>query len=396
LTDAETKLFVDIATSIGDEATSVLTGLEYAVSAILQSPGFLYRVELGIPSAADGGRRKYDDFEMASRLASTLWNSVPDEALLDAAGKGELADVEGIRAQAERMLAAPRAHDALASFVGDLYGLDRLLGTFKDAGTFPEWTPTLRDAMHEELTRRIDDMVFNVKGDFLSLYDNRTVFVNNELARVYGLPEVRPDAFRKVELPIDSARVGLLGSGAFLAAYALPQRTSPTARGKFVNLALLCKVIPPPPPGVDTTLPPLADPNASIRERLEFHRSNPACATCHNLMDPIGLGLEHFDGLGRYRATDNGRAIDASGVINGAPFENAAELGARLREDPVAEACFVSKVYAHAQGRSPGAVDRAALAELTTAFGLDGHRADRLLVALVSSEAFRFVEPTEL
>jgi hypothetical protein len=395
LTDAESASFVGVATSIGDEAKSALVGLKYAVSAILQSPAFLYRVELGAPSASDAGRLKYSSFEMTSRLAATLWNSVPDETLLAAAEKGELDSSEGIQQQAARMLAAPRAHDALATFVDDLYGMDRLAITFKDAGTFPEWTPSLRDAMHQELSQRVDDLVFNLKADFLSIYDSRTVFVNNELARIYGLPEVMPDAFRKVELPADSPRVGLLGSAAFLASYALPQRTSPTARGKFVNLALLCKIVPPPPPGVDTTLPPLADPSASVRQRLEAHRANPGCASCHSLMDPIGLGLENFDGLGRYRDSDNGHPIDASGTINGAAFTSAAELGARLRADPAAAACFVSQVYAHAQGRTPVDVDSVALAGLTTDFSAGGHRADQLLAALVSSEAFRFVEPSK-
>lgn len=393
LSAEETARFTGLASAIGDEAKSVLIGLRYAVSAILQSPSFLYRAELGAPSQADGGRLKYTSFEMTSRLAATLWNTVPDAELLNAADNDGLATAEAVRAQAERMLAAPRAHDALATFVDDLYGMDRLAITFKDAATFPEWNDSLRASMHEELTRRIDDLVFTTKGDFLSLYDNRTVFVNNQLAKIYGLPEVMPDAFRKLELPADSPRVGLLGSGAILAAYALPQRTSPTARGKFVNLTLLCKAVPPPPPGVDTSLPPTADPNASVRQRLEAHRTNPTCASCHTLMDPIGLGLESFDSLGRYRTADNGHPIDPSGDVNGAHFASAAELGARLRQDPAAAACVVSKLYAHAQGRSSIALDEAALAELSRQFDAAGHRADQLLVSLVASDAFRFVVP---
>jgi hypothetical protein len=396
LTDVETSRFVDIATSIGDEAKNALTGLQYAVSAILQSPSFLYRVELGAPSADDGGRLKYSNYEMTSRLSSALWNTVPDDALLAAADKGELATADGVRAQAERMLSGAKAHDALVTFVDDLYGVDRLLTSFKDAAVFPEWTPTLQAAMHQELTQRVDDMVFTAKGDYLSLYDNKTVFVNNELAKIYGLPQATPDVFRKVDLPANSPRVGLIGSAGFLAAYALPQRTSPTARGKFVDLTFLCKVVPPPPPGVDPTLPPAIDPTASVRQRLETHRSNASCASCHSLMDPIGLGLENFDSLGRYRDNDNGHPIDASGVVNGAPFKDAAELGTRLRQDPEAASCFVSKVYAHAQGRSPIDADGKALDGLATQFGSAGNRADQLLVEMVSSEAFRFVEPSTL
>ena len=231
----------------------------------MQSPNFLYRVELGSNSAADRGRRKYTDYEMSSRLASFSWASVPDDPLLDAAGKSELASADGVRRQATRMLAAPQAREAFFNFVDDLYDLHLLPKAIKDVKLFPTWTPSLRDAMHEELLRRMEDVIWGAPRDFLSLYDQTSTFVNNELARHYGLPVAAQDGFRKVELPAGSPRRGILGSGALLAAYALPQRTSPTARGKFVLEALLCRHVPPPPPEVDLNLDLNAVPSGTLR-----------------------------------------------------------------------------------------------------------------------------------
>jgi hypothetical protein len=395
LTGEESARYLGVAMAVEQASNSPLLGLRYALSAILQSPNFLYRAELGQPSAADGGRLKYTGYEMASRLAAALWNSVPDDALLDAAQSGALDAEAGVRQEATRLAKSVKARGALTTFVDDLYGIERLYRSIKDAALFPAWNDDLRDAMHEELTRRMLDAVFDAPSDFLAQYDTRVTFVNDTLARFYGLPETGSSDFRRVELSPGSPRVGLLGSGALLAAYALPQRSSPTARGKFVAETLLCRTVPSPPPGVDTTLPTsMADANATLRERLELHRSNPACAACHAMMDPIGLGLEHFDGVGAYRETDHGKVIDASGAVDGVPFANAAELGGVLRNNAMAAACFVRKLYTHAQGRSPVEVDGPAIDALAQRFAAASHHADQLLIELSSSEAFRFVEPT--
>jgi hypothetical protein len=328
---------------------------------------------------------------MASRLASLLWGSVPDDPLLDAADT--LTAPEGVRKQAERLLLHPNAKRAFRDFVDDLYGTEHLDTAIKDATIFRGWTATLRDSMREDLLRRLEDVVFGTPGDLLSVYDGNVVFVNNELARLYGVPAQMTDAFRRAELPTDSPRRGIATSGAILATYALPQRTSPTARGKFIAEVLLCKTVPLPPPGVDATLPMGAAVTASLREQLEKHRANPACAACHGLMDPIGLGLEAFDSIGTFRATEKGKPIDASGELDGAAFRSAAELGTRLREHASAASCFVDKLYTHAQGRSTIAVDDPALLGLTRLFNQSGRRGDRLLVDLVASDAYRFVEP---
>jgi hypothetical protein len=396
LTAADLTRYTSVATDIAQEpGSSILVGLRYAVSAILQSPEFLYRVELGAPSPADGGRTKYTDFEMASRLASLLWVSVPDDALMNAAAGGGLSTTAGVLAQAQTMMASPKAHQSMANFANDLYGMDPSSGTpltttFKDPAFYPNWTKTLPVAMQQELLMRVDDVAFT--GDYLSLYDSPTVFVNNELAKIYGLPQATMDAFRKVTLPAGSPRVGLLGAGAILASNGLPQRTSPTLRGRFVAEQLLCKVVPPPPPNVNTTVLDMLPPGSSVKQTLEAHRQNAACAACHALMDPIGLGMENFDSVGTYRTTDNNVPIDASGVLDGVAFQDEASLGKALRSHPQAASCFVSKLYEQAQGRQPLPVDAPVVASLSQQFEASGHRADQLLLDIVSSDAYRFVE----
>jgi hypothetical protein len=268
LTDAETARFVNLAVMIGGaQGGTMLAGMRHAVWAMLQSPSFLYRVELGAPSAADGGRVKYGDFEVASRLAGALWGSVPDDPLLDAAAQGKLETAADVRAQATRMLADARVHRALQAFVDDLYGKQTFAEATKDTTMFPLWTPTLQAAMQQELEQRIDDLVLAQKGDFLSLYTSKTTFVNNELAKFYGLPmsTQATDGWRQATIPDSSPRAGLLGAGAILAAYALPQRTSPTARGKFLAASVLCKNVPDPPPGIPP-LPAMSTAQTTLRQ----------------------------------------------------------------------------------------------------------------------------------
>jgi hypothetical protein len=224
------------------------------------------------------------------------------------------------------------------------------------------------------------------------LHESRSTFVDNELAAYYGQPQAATDMWRAVELPASSPRVGLLGAGAILSTYALPQRTSPTARGRFVATSLLCRTIPDPPPGIPP-LPERADAGATLRETLTMHRTNPSCASCHAVMDPIGFGMETFDGAGKFRTLENGKPIDATGILDGMPFDGLAQLGAVLRKDAVSGPCLVSRMYAYAQGRAPNNHDATAIDGLSTRFAAGGNRVDQLILDLVSTDAFRFVEP---
>ena len=393
LSSTETTNLVNLATSIGNQSgSSVLTGLQYTITAILQWPDFLYRAELGVPSAADGGRLKYTSYEIASRLAATLWSSVPDDTLLAAAAMDSLSTPAGITTQAQRMIADSRVHRSLAVFTDQLLAIESLSGLTKDTMLFPAWTSTLPAAMLQEVEMRVDDVVYTQKGDFFSIFESPTTFVNNELAQLYGLPQTAVDSFHQVSFPTGSPRVGLLGSGAILATQALPDRTSPVLRGLFVDQMLRCMIIPAPPPGVPP-LPATGTSNETVRQELTAHIANPDCSGCHSLLDPIGFGMENFDAIGSYRTTDNGQPVDATGTLDGIAFSNLAGMETAVGKDPSTAPCLVANLYVNALGRSAIGLDEPAINSLTTQLAGAGNRVDQLLVTLVSSDSFRFVEP---
>jgi hypothetical protein len=394
LTSDETTLFVNLATAIGNQAgSSVLGGMRHAVWAILQSPQFLYRVELGVPSAADTGRLKYTSFEMASRLAAALWASVPGDTLLNAAAQDLLSTAAGAIAEAQRMIADPRAHRSIAALSDQPFDASDLGQADKDMAMFPAYTPPLRAAMLTEVEMRMDDLAFNQKGDFLSLFTSTSTFVNQELAKFYGVPFTATDgAFHTVDLGSGTPRVGILGAAAILAGHARAQRTSPTLRGKFVDNRLLCRTIPPPPPGV-SPLPAMALPGSTVRQILTAHRSQPQCAGCHSLMDPLGFAMENFDSSGAYRTMDNGQPIDASGTLDGVPFTNLAQLETALQKNPATGPCMVTNMYENALGRVPVSVDDNTLNQLAGPFSLAGNRLGQLLVNVAGSDGLRFVAP---
>lgn len=396
LTAPELDRHLAVASEIAAETGDGVVGLRHGIWGLLQSPHFLYRVEIGEASADDGGRARFSSYELASRLAFTLWNTLPDEELLDAAERDELASAGGLAIQAQRMLADPRARQGVENFINELYSLWSLDEKIKDETVFPDWTPTLQAVLRDDLLARVGEVVFTAPGDFFSLYDDTRVFVDNELARIYGLPEVEPDLFRAAQLPADGARRGLIGSAAILAMNALPARTSATERGQFIADALLCRSVPPPPPNVDTNLDDegMSDPGPkTLREKLERHRVDPACSGCHSITDPLGLALEHFDAIGRHRETDQGLVIDASGELDGLPFADAAELALRLREHPEAPTCLVRKLHTYAAGRLPFGAESDMLATVEDALASEGNRFDRLLLALVTHDDFRFAHP---
>jgi hypothetical protein len=393
LTSAETMTLVTLATTIGNQSgSSVLTGLQNAIDAILQWPDFLYRVELGVQSAADGGRLKYTSYEIASRLAAMLWSSVPDDTLLDAASMDALSTPDGITTQAQRMIADPRVHRALAAFTDELFALQGMSTTTKDATLFPAWTATMGPAMQQELELRVDDMVYTQQGDFLSLFQSTSTFVNSELAQFYGLPAPSGSGFQPATFRAGSPRVGILGSGAILATQALSDRTSPVKRGLLVDQMLRCMVISAPPPGVPP-LPPTQNTNETVRQELDAHVASKQCSGCHSLLDPIGFGMENFDAIGQYRTTEKGQTVDASGTLNGIAFHDLAGLETAIQKDPAAAPCLVSNFYVNAVGRAAIGFDEPSINTLTTQFATAGNRVDQLLVSMVSSDSFRFVVP---
>jgi hypothetical protein len=392
----ERARWVGVATDLA--AGDALRGLRFALAGMLQSPSFLYRVELGQEDASRPGWRRYTDLELASRMAFVLWNTAPDAALLDAAESGRLATADGVRAEALRMLEDPRARRAVRAFFAQYFDLARLGDVReRDPELHPMFSATLPAAMRTEMELVIDDVVFTRDADVRELLRTRRTFVNEELAALYDLDVegATPITFVPVELPADGPRAGILTLGAFLTMNAHPTETSPTLRGKYVRERLLCDLVPPPPPGVATDIPPPAGMPRTLRERLVEHRARPDCAACHDSIDPPGFLFEGFDAIGRVRATDHGYPVDTSGGLDGTPLANGRELGELLADDPRVSLCIARQLFRHANGRLERDGEETAIRQLARDFLAGGSRFLDLLLGLVTSESFRWAAPSD-
>lgn len=378
-------------TSIGDG----WAGVEFGIAAVLQSPYFLYRVEVGQVDEDHPKRVALDGYEVATRLSFLLWNTTPDDELLDAAERGDLDSGDGVRAAAERLLASPRARDAVVTFYSEYLNFDRFASLSKNAELYPEYTPELVTGMKGEILNLFAWIVFDQKADYRDILTTTVTFVNPQLAALYGLDPITepaepgPDTFVQRDLGAGSGRGGLLTSAGLLALYAHDTVTSPTLRGKFVRQNLLCEDIPPPPPGVMTSLDGVE--GDTLRERLEAHRNDPVCSACHSKMDPIGFGFESFDPIGRVRTEEApGIPVDSTGDLDGVPFTGPAELQAMLVDDPRVPACFARQLYRFATGHLELPRELPLIERLGDDFADDGYRVIDLLVELVASDGFRF------
>ncbi len=361
-------------------------GAEYGVARLLQSPSFLFRVALG---ALEDGVRRYPSYELAARVSYFLWDTTPDSELLGAAANGALTTDAGLREQAERMLASPRARAGLRAFVTQWLGLGDLDQLSKDPKLFTYYSPELGPAAREETLRLFERVAFDEKSDFREVFTTLRTSVNPKLASMYQVPAPTRDGFGEVELPFDGPRAGLLGHISLLAQYAHPVSSSATLRGKFIRTRLLCGDIPPPPVNVNTALPEPSGTTRTLRERVAEHLVDPGCRACHTRMDPLGLGLENFDGIGRYRREDNGAVIDPRGDVDGAAFADARGLGQALRDDPRTTRCVSQYMYRYATGFYEAYEENPTIDAVDYSFRASGHRLDRLMLAIVLSPGFR-------
>ena len=397
LAAAEVDRYASIVTSLAPMAGSdVWTGLQYAVAGLLQSPWFLYRVELGEPDPARLHPLRFTAYEMADRLSYFLWDTTPDDALLDAAARGDTLAPAGLDAALARLLASPRAHAGVARFFREYLSTDDLATMAKDATLFPRATPTLAAAMRDEVEATIADLVFTRHADLRDLLDNRQTFVNAELATLYGLPGVTGTALVPATLPDTGVREGLLGTAAFLARNARTDRTSPTLRGRFVREQLLCEPIQPPPANVAATFdaPGAAMAGQTLRQRLVQHMSDAACSSCHALMDPLGFAFEHFDALGAYRANEGGHPIDDTGTVDGQAFTGPRELAATLRGMPAVTGCLTRQIYRYATGHLETGGEAPVLVDVGARAQAAGNAFVDYLRAIAESDGFRYAGST--
>lgn len=383
---------LDGLVAISGESAVVLDdfydGLEMGIVSLLQSPNFIYRVELGEADPDQMGLTRYTSVEMASRLSYFLWNGPPDEALLSAGESGDLLDETRLTEEVDRMLADPRARDGLRALVTDMLRLYQLDTLAKDPTVFPAMSSSIGVSAREETLLAVEALVFDRDEDFRNWMTTRQTYLDQNLAMLYQVPAPEREGFGATTLPDDQLRMGLLGQVSILAAYAHPVSTSATLRGKFVREVLLCQSVPPPPADVDTSIPEPSEDAPTRRERVEAHLENAFCAGCHNLTDPIGLALENFDGLGIYRTHENGALIDASGDLDGVPYQDAVGLAEALRTNPSFTPCMTDTVYSVASGHRPELDESTAVDWLHQRFQEDGFKMTALMRQVALSNLF--------
>jgi mono/diheme cytochrome c family protein len=365
-------------------------GIGLAVQAVLASPHFLFRVEMDRRPDNPKAIHPVTDYELASRLSYFLWSSMPDDELFDLARDKKLHQADVLEKQVRRMLKDWRARALVDNFAGQWLQL-RTLKEFKpDPDLFPRFDEKLRAAMLKE-TELFFDNVVREDRSVLDFIDSDYTFVNERLAKHYGLSGVKGEEFRRVSLT-GTPRGGILTQAAVLSVTSNPTRTSPVKRGKWILENILGTPPPPPPPGVEE----LKDDkeavlSGSLRQRMEQHRANPNCATCHQRMDPLGFGFENFDAVGGWRTREGKHAIDPSGVLpNGQSFKGPVELRAILKTRREAFArCLAEKLLTYALGRGVERFDRCALDDIVKSAAKDDFKFSRLALDIVKSDPFQ-------
>jgi hypothetical protein len=388
------------------QGTDFMKGAQLVVEAMLQSPNFLFWFDTSTDP-------KLKPWAAASRLSYSLWDTMPDAELFVAAQRGELATPAGLEKQARRMLADPRAHEALDEFVSQWLRFDRLLTASKDRRKFPYFTRETAHAMTTEARMFASDLVWN-DGDFMTLFTADYGYVSPELARIYGVAAPAKD-FDRVPFPADSERAGILGQGLFLALTAKPEDSSPTARGLFIREQFLCQHVPDPPPGVNTNLPPVTEAKPQTnRDRMSEHTTNSSCAGCHKLMDGVGFGLEKFDAIGAKREQlvlefrskhaeedeEEGKHVtkrtvtlplNTAAYVAGIPdsdFTSPRQLGAVLAKSSQCQECIVKQYFRFQAGRTDTPADRPLIRSVSDKFRNSGFRFKELIVSLVVLREF--------
>jgi hypothetical protein len=378
--------FVEGAINRGERAD---VGLKLAFQAVLASPHFLFKVEGDRAGAPGDDGNRLNDFELATRLSYFLWSRMPDDELFRLAAAGRLHESRVLVTEVRRMLKDPMSRALAENFAGQWLQTRGLPATTRDPATFPDFDAGLATAMRTE-TELFFDHVVREDRNVTELLTADYTFVNERLARHYGVPGITGNEFRRISLA-GTGRAGLLTQAGVLTVTSGPTRTSPVKRGKWVLENLLGTPALAPPPGVDTLEETAAGRGTSLRERLKAHRSRSNCAACHDRLDPLGLVLEHYDAVGAWRDRDGDATIDDSGALpDGRTFRGPTELAALLAERPDEFiGCLTRKLMTYGLGRSLGPADRAAVDGVVRHANRNGYRFSSLIIALVRSEPFR-------
>jgi hypothetical protein len=381
--------FVNMARADGH---STEQGLQLAIQAILVSPKFLFRIERDANPTDPSGIHAVSDIELASRLSYFLWSSMPDDSLLQLAESGRLRQEGVLRREIARMLADPRASALASNFGGQWLETRNLDVAEPDPKKFPEWNTELRDAMKTE-TRMFFEHILKENRSVAEFLDANYTFLNERLARFYGIEEVIGPEFRRVELTRQAAdqRGGVLGQASVLTVSSYPNRTSPVIRGKYVLSNILGTPPAPPPPDVPNLDEAAVGTVGSMRQQLEKHRENAICASCHSRMDPLGFGLENYDAIGRWRTKDGNFSVDAGASLpDGKAFSNPKEMRAVLTSQlPQFSRTLIEKMMTYALGRGLKSYDRRTVDGIQRTLSADGYRFQTLVEQIVASLPFQ-------
>jgi hypothetical protein len=390
----ETNVFVKIAHGAATTRGDFYAGLGYGLQAMLQSPDFLFVTELTQKDPDNKKVDRLDGYSTATRLSFLLWNSAPDDALLTAAEKGDLASKSGLEDQVDRMMASPRLQAGVRAFFSDMLALDDFATLEKDTLLYPAFGLQAAIDSKEQILRTITDTLLVNDKDYRDLFTVRDTYMSSALGMVYRVPAEKPGGWAKFTFAENDPRAGIQTMLGFVALHSHPGKSSPTLRGKAVRELLLCQKIPDPPSTVN--FDQFNDPNSpqkTARNRLDAHSTDPACSGCHKLTDPIGLALENFDTAGQTRWMENGEKIDTSGDLNGIKFNDAKGLGEALSKDPSAPSCLVNRAYSYAAARPVARGEREWIAHLEQEFASDGYRFKELLRKIALSDALYAISP---
>lgn len=394
LAPAELDEVVRIAHDAATRTQDFYSGASFGLARLLVSPNFLFRIERAIPDEDHAGKYRLTAYSKAGRLSALLWNSNPDDELLAAAERGDLESKQGLRQQVDRMLASPKLEHGVRAFFSDMLEFDKFEMLGKDTAIYPQFTPNLPNEIREQALRVIVHELLAKQSDYRQLFLTHETFLTPSLAALSGIElsdgvnNGEPDRWVRYTYPANDSRAGFLALPAFTALHSLQGRSSPTLRGRALRQNLLCQVVPDPPAGVDFELFNSGKAGATARERLTAHNSNPSCAGCHKIMDPIGLALEHFDGSGRRRQTENGHVIDTRGNLDGVPYEDATGLARAVSDSPNLDLCLANRIYSYGMARPLTAADRPDAQGFRKDFSKHGRRLPELLRSVATADVF--------
>ncbi|MEQ1898437.1 MAG: DUF1592 domain-containing protein [Vicinamibacterales bacterium] len=395
LTENETTAVMKEARYATEKSRSFLQGLQAGLGTLMVSPAFVFRIETTEPEPARRGSVRLDAFSLATRVSFLLWDAPPDGDLLDAAERGGLQARAGLEKQVARMMASPKFEQGVRAFFSDMLSYEQFDGLAKDTALFPIFSPQLRTDAMEQTLRTIVDHLLTQQKDYRDLFTTKKTFLSRSLGALYGVGiDYRGfDGWMPYTFPADAPQAGVLTLPGFLMLDPSHEgKSSPTIRGKKLRELFLCQRMPDPPANVEfTDFQDPRNPMRTVRQRLSAHARNPVCASCHSMMDPLGLSMENFDAVGQYRTKENDVSIDASGVFERKKFDGLVGLSKVLTESPALAKCAVQRVYEYGTGRPIAPGEKEWVAYANQQFAAQGYRFPQLIRAIATSQAFQAV-----